>query len=95
MTEIPDKIDWQWIARHLVAFRRETRDELASISRDLSGLRDEMQGLREHIGVLVAGQLRLERGLSAVRQDIRNLFDANREFRQRIETLEDEHGRGE
>lgn len=89
MTDVPDNVDLQWLARHLVEFRDETRVELSAFSRDLSGVRDEMQGLREQIGVAIAGLLRVERNLSAVRQDIRVLFDADRDLRRRIEALEE------
>ena len=77
MIEVPDNVDLRWLARHLVEFRDETRAELSSFSRDLSGVRDELQGLREQIGVAIAGLLRVERNVSAVRQDIRILFDAD------------------
>ena len=91
MTDIPDNVDLNWIARHLIEFRDETRAELGSFNRDLSGVRDEIQGLREQIGVAIAGLLRVERNLSAVRQDIRVLFDADRDLRRRIEALEEAH----
>jgi hypothetical protein len=89
VTELPDNVDLQWIGRHLIDFRDETRIELSSFGRDLSGVRDELQGLREQIGVAIAGLLRVERNLSAVRQDIRILFDADRDLRRRIEALEE------
>ena len=88
MTDVPDNVDLQWLGRHLIEFRDEMRAELGSFSRDLSGVRDEIQGLREQIGVAIAGLLRVERNLSAVRQDIRVLLDADRDLRRRIETLE-------
>jgi septal ring factor EnvC (AmiA/AmiB activator) len=89
MAEIPDKVDLQWLARHLVDFRDETRAELSVFSRDLSALRDETQSLRDQMGVVVASLLRVERNLSAVRQDIRALFDADSALRRRIEAIEE------
>jgi predicted nucleic acid-binding Zn-ribbon protein len=89
MAELPENVDLQWLARHLVEFRRETRDELQALSRDFLGLRDETQGLRDQTGVLVASLLRVERNLSAVRQDIRVLFDADRDLRRRVEAHEE------
>jgi hypothetical protein len=88
MTDIPENIDLQWLARHLVGFRDETRGELRSLGRELFGVHEEILGLREQIGVAIAGLLRVERNLSAVRQDIRVLFDADRDLRQRVEALE-------
>ena len=42
-------------------------------------MRDEIQGLREQIGVAIAGLLRVERNLTGVRRDIRALSDADRD----------------
>jgi predicted nuclease with TOPRIM domain len=78
----PDNID---LHRHLV----EMRDELQAFSRNMSSLRDEMQGLRDQVGVVVASLFRVERNLSAVRQDIHALFDADRDLRRRHEALEE------
>ena len=63
MTDIPDNVDLNWLARHLIDFRDETRTELSSFSRDLAGVRDELQGVREQVGVAIAGLLRVERNL--------------------------------
>jgi hypothetical protein len=87
--ELPDNVDLRWLGRTLINLRREMHTELGSFSRDLSSMRDEMQGMREQMGVAIAGLLRVERNLSAVRQDIHVLFDADRDLRRRIEALEE------
>lgn len=77
MSDIPDNVDWQWIARNLVA----NREGLAQLSRDVQEMRDDLQGMREQFDVVVMTSLRLERSQASIRQDIR-------ELRQRLERLE-------
>lgn len=77
MSDIPDNVDWQWIARNLAA----NREGLAQLSRDVQEMRDDLQGMREQFDVVVMTSLRLERSQASIRQDIR-------ELRQRLERLE-------
>ena len=38
MSEIPENLDLQWIARHLIDFRQETRDEMRVLRSDMDML---------------------------------------------------------
>ena len=77
MTDLPENIDLQWIGRTLIAMR----DSLGEVKRDVTEMRDDMQGMREQLDVVVMTSLRLERSQASIRQDIR-------ELRQRLERLE-------
>ena len=77
MTELPENIDLQWIGRNLIA----NREAVSAITRDIGEMRDDMQGMREQLDVVVMTSLRLERSQASIRQDIR-------ELRQRLERLE-------
>lgn len=85
MTDIPENVDWQWIAHNLVANREavgEIRRDIQEMIRDnLQGMREQLEGMREQLDAVVMTSLRLERSQAAIRQDIR-------ELRQRLERLE-------
>lgn len=78
MAEIPDNVDFSWLARHLVEFREETRADLAHI--------------RDDLGVIVWSAMRTERAVTALREEVQRLWLAHGDLRRRLERL-DEIGR--
>jgi hypothetical protein len=72
---IPDNVDLQWIARHLVEFRAETRDELRALRRD--------------VDMLTRIALRLDSTVDALREDIKSLWLGQGDLRRRIEAVEE------
>jgi hypothetical protein len=76
ISDVPENVDLNWVARHLVALRREVR-------RDTQSLRDE-------IAVLSAIVRRVDNNQTAYRDELRALFDLHRDLRVRLETLERE-----
>jgi hypothetical protein len=60
MTDIPDNVSLQWLARHLVSFREETRHDFAELRRDIRHLSEDVTAMRDDIRVLTvdAGDLR-------------------------------------
>jgi hypothetical protein len=66
MTDIPDNVDLQWLARHLVEFRQETRDEVASMRADIRTMRSDMD-------ILIRSVIRLDRTVDAMREDVKML----------------------
>jgi chromosome segregation ATPase len=82
MAELPENVDLQWLARHLVEFRRETRDELALMRADIRALRTDMDMLTRIV-------LRLDSTVNALREDIKSLWLNQGDLRRRIEALEE------
>jgi hypothetical protein len=70
VTEVPDNVDLNWIARTLVAMRRDT------------------QSLRDDVSVLAAILRRVDNNQAAFREELRALYELNRDLRARIETIE-------
>jgi hypothetical protein len=66
MTHIPDNVDLQWLARHLVEFRQETRDEVA-------GLRADIRTMRGDMDILIRSVIRLDHTVGAMREDVKTL----------------------
>jgi hypothetical protein len=66
MTDIPDNVDLQWFARHLVEFRQETRDEVASMRADIRTMRSDMD-------ILIRSVIRLDHTVDAMREDVKML----------------------
>jgi hypothetical protein len=75
MTDIPDNVTLEWIARHLVEFRDETRGELRALRRD--------------VDMLTRIVLRLDSTVDALREDIKSLWLGQGDLRRRIEALEE------
>jgi len=77
MTELPENIDLQWIGRTLLS----VQNRLATLEQLAADARDDMHAMREQVDVVVMTSLRLERGMSSLRDDVRQL-------RQRVDRLE-------
>jgi hypothetical protein len=77
MTEPPENIDLQWTGRTLLA----VQNRLATLEQLATDARDDMHAMREQVDVVVMTSLRLERGMSSLRDDVRQL-------RQRVDRLE-------
>jgi hypothetical protein len=75
VTDLPDNIDLQWVGRHLVDFRDETREAIA--------------GLRRDMDMTIRLVARMDNTLNALREDVRDLWLAERDLRRRVETIED------
>jgi hypothetical protein len=56
----------QWLARHLVEFRQETRDEVASMRTDIRTMRSDMD-------ILIRSVIRLDHTVDAMREDVKTL----------------------
>jgi hypothetical protein len=82
MTDIPDNVDLQWLARHLVEFRQETRDEVASMRADIRTMRSDMD-------ILIRSVIRLDHTVDAMREDVKTLWLSQGDLRRRIEALEE------
>ena len=78
--EIPDNVDLAWIARTLMALREDT----GAVKRRIAAIEESLAGLRDHVDVVVTSNLRLERGQTAMREDVNRLFELNRDLRERI-----------
>ena len=63
MTEIPDNVSNEWIARHLVEFREETRDELRTLRSDMDKLIAIIRQVRDELDVQGGAWIRIERRL--------------------------------
>ena len=75
MTDIPDSVTNEWLARHLVEFREETRVELRALRRDVE--------------MLTRIVLRVDSTVDALREDIKSLWLGQGDLRRRIEALEE------
>jgi hypothetical protein len=82
MTDVPDNVDLQWLARHLVEFRQETRDEVASMRADIRTMRSDMD-------ILIRSVIRLDHTVDAMREDVKTLWLSQGDLRRRIEALEE------
>jgi hypothetical protein len=76
---IPETVDLRWIARHLVAARDELR-------LDIRALREDETTLREDMGIMSVIVRRIDRQVSALRDDVRTLYEQHRDLRERVET---------
>ena len=75
MSDLPETVTLEWIARHLVEFRDETRGELRALRRD--------------VDMLTRIVLRLDNTVDALREDIKSLWLGQGDLRRRIEALEE------
>jgi hypothetical protein len=77
MSDIPDNVDLNWIARTLLALRT-----------DVSDLKHDMRVVREDLGALTMRVIRMDNELHALRDDVRTLFELHGDLRGRVEVLE-------
>lgn len=77
MSDLPDNIDYQWIGRTLIAIQKQ----LSTLDQRVADVQEDQKAMREQVDVIVLTALRLERGATALRQDVRTL-------RERIDGLE-------
>jgi hypothetical protein len=70
VSDIPDNVDLGWVARTLLAPRRD------------------VQALRDDFGVALAILHRVDNNQAAYREEMRALFDPNRDWRARIDAIE-------
>jgi hypothetical protein len=75
VSDLPETVTLEWIARHLVEFRDETRGELRALRRD--------------VDMLTRIVLRLDNTVDALREDIKSLWLGQGDLRRRIEALEE------
>lgn len=68
MAEIPDTVDLNWIARHLVDFRDETRRELAELRADMDKLIAIVRQMRDELDVQGGALIRIERRIDRVEE---------------------------
>lgn len=66
MPDIPENVDLNWIARHLVEMREETRVELRTVRADLDKLIAIVRQMREEIDVQGGAWIRIERRLDRI-----------------------------
>lgn len=83
VADIPDNGTLEWLARHLIEFRQETRTRLDGLERNLQRLHDDF-------GISAAILRRVDHGQDAYREDIRTLFEAVGGLRSRIDAVERE-----
>ena len=88
MPDLPETVDLRWIGRAIQSMQQEIRALRDDAARNFTAVREDMQGLRDHVDVVVASNLRIERSQSALRDDISRLFEMQRDLRQRLEALE-------
>lgn len=67
MTEQPENAT----LRTLVAIQKQ----LATLNQRVSDVQEDQKAMREQVDVIVMTSLRLERGMTALRQDVRQLRD--------------------
>ena len=77
MTTPPDNVDQKLIERTLIAIQAQ----LATLSQRVADVQEDQKAMREQVDVVVMTALRLERGMTALRQDVRHL-------RERVDGLE-------
>ena len=67
MTEVPDKVDLNWIARHIVEMREELRA--------LRGVPEKLGRLRTDVDIMAAILRRVDDNQNAFREESRTLFE--------------------
>ncbi len=89
MAEIPDNVDLQWLARHLVEFRQEARDSIGSIGGRVTAIERDIRTMRSDMDILIRSVIRLDHTVDAMREDVKTLWLSQGDLRHRIEALEE------
>ena len=87
MADIPDNVTLEWLARHLVEFRQETRIRFDGLER-IGGLQRDVRRLRDDVDISAAILRRIDHGQDAYREDIRTRFEAVGGLRSRLDAIE-------
>jgi hypothetical protein len=90
VADIPDNVTLEWLARHLVEFRQETRTRLDGMGARMNGMERNLQRLHDDFGISAAILRRIDHGQDAYREDIRTLFEALGALRARLDAIERE-----
>jgi hypothetical protein len=88
--DIPDNVTLEWLARHLIEFRQETRTRLDGLEARAGGLQRDMQRLGDDFDISAAILRRIDHRQDAYREDIRTLFEAVGGLRSRLDAIERE-----
>jgi hypothetical protein len=67
VADVPDNVTLEWLARHLVEFRQETRTRLDGLEARISGLQRSLQRLRDDLDNSAAILRRVDHGRDAYR----------------------------
>ena len=93
MSDIPENVDLNWIARHMVELREAIGPfdrSGPSLSDHLRALREDVLTPREDLGIMSAIVRRIDRNEAAFREDVGRLFELYCDLRGRVESLERE-----
>jgi chromosome segregation ATPase len=77
MTDLPDNVDLQWLGRQFLAMRQELRD-----------LKTDVRHIREDLDIVAMRVIRIDAAVTALRDDIRTLWEEYGDLRRRVEALE-------
>jgi hypothetical protein len=88
MTDLPDKVTLEWLGRHLVDFRDETRAFAAATEGRFAAVGRELLGLRDDVNVSAAILRRIDHSLEGNIGEIRALYELIADLRKRVEALE-------
>ena len=69
MTTPSDNVDQKLVERMLIAIQ----SQLATLSQRVADAQEDQKAMRDQVDVVVMTALRLERGMTALRQDVRHL----------------------
>ena len=69
MTDVPDNVTLEWLSRHLVEFRDETRRDLRGLRDDVEKLIGMVRQMRDEADVTGGVSVRVERRLKRLAED--------------------------
>ena len=87
MADIPDNVDLQWLARHLVEFQQETRDSIGVLGTRVTTIERDIRTMRTDMDILIRSVIRLDHTVDAMREDVKTLWLSQGDLRRRIEAL--------
>jgi hypothetical protein len=82
--DIPENVDLEWIARHLLAIVRH----LVAMRGSITALERGQESLRDDVGIMAAILRRVDHNQTAYRDELRQLYEMHRDLRERVETIE-------